>query len=180
MTPSNSSNNVARDLVRQRDLGLLEAARLFVLLNVGIIDGVQMTMSSKYIYGMWRPLTAIRRADEDLNPLTDPDPTWTPLLNTPAYPTYAGNQACVAAAAARALETGNGSDDFPFTAVWQAPDGSVLATRDYSGLWRMADEQARSRIYGGIHFQFDSEPSQEVCPKVVDFVARHYMVPNPR
>ena len=173
-------NNVARDLVRERNLGLLEAARLFVLVNVGIIDGVQATMTSKYIYGLWRPVTAIRRADEDLNPLTDADPGWTPLLSTPAYPSYAGNQACASAAAARALAIVAGGDEFSFAAVWQAPDGSVLSTRHYTGFRQMADEQARSRVYGGIHFQFDNEPSQEVCPRVVDFVARHYMVPNSR
>ena len=173
-------NNVARDLVRDRNLDLLEAARLFVLVNVGIIDGVQTTMTSKYAYGFWRPVTAIQRADEDLNPLTDADSGWTPLLSTPPYPTYAGNQACVAAAAARALAIVAGGDDFAFAAVWQAPDGSVLSTRHYTGFRQMADEQARSRVYGGIHFQFDNEPSQQACPKVVDFVARHYMVPNSR
>src|SRR5688572_24040542 len=164
-------NNVARDLVQARGLTLLEAARLFVLVNVGIVDGVQTTMASKYIYGLWRPVTAIRRADEDLNPLTDADPTWAPLLSTPAYPSYAGNQACVASAAARALAIVAGADDFAFAAVWQAPDGSTLATRHYAGFGQMADEQARSRVYGGIHFTFDNEASQQACPTVVDFVA---------
>ncbi len=173
-------NNVARDLVRDRSLSLLQAARLFVLVNVGIIDGVQQTMWSKYAYGLWRPVTAIRRADEDLNPLTDADPGWTPFLNTPGYPSYAGNQACVASAAARALAIAAGRDAFAFTAQWQALDGSVLATRHYSGFRQMADEQARSRVYGGIHFTFDNEPSQQLCPAVVDFTARHFMVPTSR
>ncbi len=171
-------NNVARDLVQARGLGLVEAARLFVLVNVGTIDGVQATMSSKYIYGMWRPVTAIRRAHEDLNPDTEVDITWTPLLNTPGYPSYAGNQACVASAAARALEIVAGGDDLPVIAVWQAPDGAVLATRTFNGFYDMAAEQARSRVYGGIHFTFDNEPSQVICPQVVDFVAARYMVPR--
>jgi len=135
-------------------------------------------MWSKYAYGLWRPVSAIRRADEDLNPLTEPDPGWTPLLTTPPYPTYAGNQACVASAAARALAIVAGGDEFAFTAVWQAPDGSVLGTRYYSGFRQMADDQARSRVFGGIHFTFDNEPSEQVCPAVVDFTAQHFMVPN--
>jgi hypothetical protein len=171
-------NNVARDLIRERNLGLLEAARLFVLVNVGIIDGVQTTMASKYIYGLWRPVTAIRRADEDLNAATDAEASWTPLLSTPAYPAYAGNQACVASAAARALEIVADGDEFAFTAQWDAPDGTVLATRPYAGFRQMAEEQARSRVYGGIHFTFDNEASQQACPKVVDFIAGHYMVPR--
>jgi hypothetical protein len=173
-------NNVARDLVRERSLGLLEAARLFALLNAGVIDGVQTTMASKYVYGLWRPVTAIQRAHEDLNAQTDADPSWTPLLSTPAYPTYAGNQACVASAAARALEIVAGSDEFAFTAVWQATDGSVLASRNYSSFSQMADEQARSRVYGGIHFTFDNDASQQACPRVVDFIAGHFMVPRSR
>jgi hypothetical protein len=173
-------NNVAADVVRERRLSLVEAARLFVLVNVSIIDGVQASMASKYIYGLWRPVTAIRRADEDLNPLTDADPSWTPLLSTPPYPAYAGNQACVASAAARALAFVAGGDEFSFTAVWQAADGSTLASRSYSGFTEMADDQARSRVYGGIHFTFDNEASQMVCPKVTDFVASHYMVSRDR
>jgi hypothetical protein len=137
-------------------------------------------MSAKYIYGLWRPVTAVRRADDDLNPLTDADPAWTPLLATPPYPTYAGNQACVAAAAARALGVVAGGDDFAFAAAWQAADGSTVATRHYSGFAEMADEQARSRVYGGIHFTFDNAASQQVCPMVVDFVARHCMLPRDR
>ena len=89
---------------------------------------------------------------------------------------YAGNQACVASAAARALALVAGGDDFAFTAVWQAPDGTELAARPYTSFRQMADDQARSRVLGGIHFTFDNEPSQEVCPKVVDFVARNFMV----
>lgn len=173
-------NNVAHDLVEDRGLGLIDAARLFALLNVGIIDGVQTTMASKYVYGLWRPVTAIRRAHEDMNVATEADPAWAPLLNTPAYPTYAGNQACVASAAARALEIVAGGNDFAFTAVWHAADGSVLATRNYTSFRQMADEQARSRVYGGIHFTFDNEASQQVCPKVVEFIASRYMTPRSR
>jgi hypothetical protein len=41
----------------------------------------------------------------------------------------------------------------------------------------MAEDQARSRVFGGIHFTFDNEPSQRVCPAVVDYTARHFMLP---
>ena len=35
---------------------------------------------SKYHYLFWRPIMAIRNAQIDGNPATQPDPTWTPLL----------------------------------------------------------------------------------------------------
>jgi hypothetical protein len=76
-------NNVARDVVLARELSLVEAARVFVLLNVSIHDALQTTQASKFVYGVWRPVTAIRAADTDLNPDTDPDSTWLPLITTP-------------------------------------------------------------------------------------------------
>ena len=66
-------NNIARDVARERRLSLVETARVFVLVNVSVHDGLQTTQSSKFVYGLWRPVTAIRQADTDLNPATDPD-----------------------------------------------------------------------------------------------------------
>jgi hypothetical protein len=40
----------------------------------------------------------------------------------------------------------------------------------------LAEEFARSRIFGGIHYQFDSDASQEACPKVAEYVHAHYMI----
>ena len=48
-----------------------QAARLFVLVNVSIHDALQTTHASKFVYGVWRPVTAIRAADTDLNAGTD-------------------------------------------------------------------------------------------------------------
>src|SRR5688572_23584316 len=111
-------NHVARDTARARHPSLIETARLYALLNASIHDGLQTSHSSKYVHGLWRPVTAIRRADEDLNDLTTADPAWTPLLTTPAYPSHAGNMACVGASAATALALFHDTDEMPFTAVW--------------------------------------------------------------
>ena len=50
-----------------------------MLLTVGLHDGLQTSFTSKFTYGLWRPVTAIRRANEDLNDATDQDAEWTPL-----------------------------------------------------------------------------------------------------
>jgi hypothetical protein len=71
-------NLVARDVARQSNWSLLETARLFALMNAAMHDGLQTSHTSKFVYGLWRPITAIRRADEDLNPATVADPAWTP------------------------------------------------------------------------------------------------------
>ena len=168
-------NNVAIDTADSKGLSLLDTARVFVLMNVSINDGLQTAHSGKFIYGLWRPVTAIRRADEDLNPLTAPDTAWLPLLGTPPYPSYPGNMACVGASAATALALAFDTNDVPFTAVWRNLSGPDYV-RDYAGFWQMAVDQANSRVYGGIHYRFDNDASQVQCPKVAKFVFENYLL----
>jgi hypothetical protein len=42
----------------------------------------------------------------------------------------------------------------------------------------MAEHQAASREYGGIHFHFDTTASQEVCPRVANYVYANFMRPR--
>jgi hypothetical protein len=166
-------NNIVGDIVR--GLSLVDAARLYALVNVSVHDGIQTSATSKLVYGMWRPITAIRRADEDANAATDSDPSWNSLLATPPYPTYAGNMATVGASAARALALALGTDDVPVTATWRQSGGQPEVVRSYDRLSAVAEEQARSRIYGGIHFQFDSDAGHAIGTKVADYVFANYM-----
>ena len=173
-------NHVARDTARSHGLSLIETARLYALLNVSIHDGLQSSHTGKFIYGMWRPVTAIRRADEDTNSLTIADPSWTPLLVTPPYPSHPGNMACVGASAARALALVHGTDDVAFTAVWQGNAGNPDVSRPYSRFSQLAEDQANSRIYGGIHFRFDNVAGQSVGRNVGNYVFQNLMRPRTR
>jgi hypothetical protein len=101
-----------------------------------------------------------------MNPATDADPTWMPLLTTPPCPSYAGNMACIGAATARALALYFGTNDIPVTVQWSGTDGISYVARPFAGFWQLAEHQAASREYGGIHYHFDTMASQEVCPKV--------------
>ena len=168
-------NIVAATVAQQEGLSLAETARMFVLVNVGLHDGLQTSFTSKFVYDLWRPITAIRRADEDLNEATTADPAWTPLLATPPYPGYAGNAACLSAASARALELSLGRDDVPFSLTVPRTMGLASVTRTFDGFWDLAEQQARSRVHGGIHFQFESEASQEACVKVPEFTDANFM-----
>jgi hypothetical protein len=170
-------NGVARETAMAAHLSLIETARLFALLNVTIHDGLQTSHASKFVYGGWRPVTAIRRADEDLNPTTMPDAAWTPLLSTPPYPSHAGNMACVGSSAARLLALAFGTDQVNFSAKWLGSTGQPDVTRNYSSFWQLALDQANSRIYGGIHFRFESVVSQQSCPEVAEYVHANFMRP---
>ena len=171
-------NNVARDVSAAARLSLVETARLFALMNVAMHDGLQTSHTSKFIYGLWRPVTAIRRAAEDLNDATVADPAWTPLLGTPAYPSHSSNQTCVGVSSGQALARALGRDDVPFTVTWVGTGGNPNVTRSYGSFSELAQQQARSRVFGGIHFDFELTASTESCLKVADYVADNYMLPR--
>jgi hypothetical protein len=168
-------NNIARDIARDRSLSLVETARLFVLMNVSIHDALHTTLSSKFVYGMWRPVTAIRQADTDLNGATDADPAWSTLIPTPPYPSYAGNMATIGASAARALALAIGTNDVDLTATWRQSGGQPDITRQFTKLTDVAQEQADSRIYGGIHYRFDNEAGQAAGRTVAEYVFATFM-----
>ena len=173
-------NNIARDAARERRLSLVETARVFVLMNVSVHDALQTTQTSKFVYGLWRPVTAIRQADSDLNPATDPDPTWLPLLTTPPYPSYAGNMSTIGASAARALQLAFGTNDMPVTATWRQSGGLPDVSHHFDGFWQAAEEQTVSRIYGGIHYKFDHDAGHQIGRSAAEFVFANFMSPRNR
>jgi hypothetical protein len=126
---------------------------------------------------LWRAVTAIPPADEDGNVFTEPDPDWLPLLVTPPYPTYAGNAATIGAGYATVLARFFGTNVIAFEAHWEGTPGW---TRAYPSFWAIADEQAHSRIYGGIHFHFDTTAGQEIGIKVGNYLIDHFMLPQSR
>jgi hypothetical protein len=155
-------NNLTRDLIRSQNLNDVDAARLYALVNTTFHDALLVSFSAKFLYGYWRPVTAIREAARDGNPATEADPTFTSLIPTPPYPTYPGNYACLAGAITEVFTRYFGRDNLAFSITWAEPAGPGI-TRSYAGFRQLADEAARSRVYGGIHFNFDTTASQGVC-----------------
>jgi len=76
------------DQVTVRNLGIVRAARMFAAIDMSVADTIISVWYAKYLYGFWRPITAINLADTDGNLATAAEPTWTPLIATPAYPDY--------------------------------------------------------------------------------------------
>ena len=161
--------NLTRDLVRARALNGLDAARLYALVGVTIHDALLTSFSSKFQYGLWRPVTAIREAERDENPATVADPGWLALIPTPPYPTYPGNYACLASSATRVFARAFGRDDIPFSVTWTEAGGPGW-TRNYARFTHLAEEAAMSRVYGGIHFDFDTQAGFAGCLPLADYV----------
>src|SRR6476619_3971773 len=82
------SNAALRDQVSVRHLDIVDAARMFAAIDMSVADSEITVWHAKYVYGFWRPITAINLAGTDGNPDTAPDPGWVPLFSTPNYPEY--------------------------------------------------------------------------------------------
>jgi len=109
-TPPRLYNQIARTVAIGQGNTEVENARLFALINIAQADAGKMSWAAKYDYNFWRPILAIREADEgtgpsglgDGNPATEGDPNWTPLgapgsnggTNlTPPFPAYVSGHA---------------------------------------------------------------------------------------
>jgi membrane-associated phospholipid phosphatase len=165
-------NRIAAQVATDRGLGLVQDARLFALLNIAEADAQIACWDAKYTYNLWRPVTAIRAADTDGNPATESDATWTPLLVTPNFPSYTSAHSTLSAAAAGVL-TALFGDDYHFTVGAE----SVSYTRSFASFEAAAAEAGQSRIYGGIHYQFDNQNGRALGRAVAQFVVEGFLRP---
>jgi len=152
-------NDIVRGVLEQERADAWTAARTLALLHLAMADAAIATFEAKYRFRFWRPITAIRRADEDGNPSTLPDEDWLPLLSTspevvppefftPPIPDYPSAAATISAAAAEVLIASLG-DRHDFEATSPTLPG---VTRRFSSFSEAAHESGMSRVYGGIHF----------------------------
>ena len=97
-------NEIAQTAALAHHLNLEHSARLFALLNISLADTAIAFFDAKYTYNFWRPVTAIRLADTDGNPQTEPNPTWLPLsTKTAPDPSYPGAHSAISKAGATVL-----------------------------------------------------------------------------
>ncbi|HET9473098.1 MAG TPA: vanadium-dependent haloperoxidase [Steroidobacteraceae bacterium] len=177
-TPFRLWSNVARDLALQKKLSLTSTARLFAMMFASMHDSVQSSQHAKSVYRLWRPETAIANADADDNPATDADNTWVPLITTPPYPAYPSNMTCIGTGASRMLANLLGGDAQTFSATWYTAANTVLWSEPYTSLWQLGNDEAWSRIWGGIHFRIDIDEAQASCTQVADYLYDNYMQPD--
>jgi len=175
--PPGQWNRIARTVATARGNSMPENARLFALLNIGMADAQISCWDTKYTYNFVRPITAIRNAANDGNPDTAADPAWTPLVTTPAHPSYTSGHSTVSAAAATILGTFFG-DSIAFEDTAELSAGGATVTRSFDGFWEAAEEAAASRLYAGIHWSFDNEVGLEAGRSVGRFVSEGLLLPR--
>ena len=174
-TPPGHWNQIAQNIVVTTDNSLLENARLFALLDIGLADAGIAAWDAKYTYNFWRPITAIQNADTDGNADTIADATWTPLLTTPPFPEYVSGHSTFSGAADAILSSLLGSD----VAFSTNSLGTPGVYRDFDSFTEAANEAGISRIYGGIHFNSANVEGLELGRNVGDFVLDNLLVALP-
>jgi hypothetical protein len=145
-TPAGHWNLIAVDLLRAAaDWSTLRSARLFAALNTAQADAFIACWDAKHAYWSIRPISAIRRLI---------DPNWLSYITTPPFPSYVSGHSTTSGAASTVLAA-----FFPARA-------QELAAK--------AEEAARSRLYGGIHFRSDNEAGLALGRRIGQDTVRAY------
>lgn len=167
-TPAGRWAQIAEEVLADNGYSSASSAWTLAVLNFVQADGAIAAWDAKYVFNFWRPVTAIREAANDGNPLTEADLTWTPLINTPNHPDYLSGHATCSAASAYALQMLLGDIAFSNESV-----GLPGVFRSFDNFIEAALEAGKSRIYGGIHFQSANEDGIETGRQVAEYgVAR--------
>ncbi len=203
-TPPRLFNQIVRQIAQQKSNTVVQNARLFALINLAQADAGIGCWESKYLHDYWRPVVGIREADAgtgpsglgDNNPLTAGDAAWTPLgapmsnstalSFTPPFPAYPSGHATFGAAVFRTVELFYGTDEIPFTFVSDELNGVTTdqqgrprpyAPRSFARLSDATRENAQSRIYLGVHWQFDATSGMRMGTDIADYTFANALRP---
>jgi len=171
--PPGHFHEIAATIARDRNNSLADNARLFALLSLAQADGAIVCWEAKYAYNLWRPVTAIQRANEDNNTDTEADPDWEQYLPSPPFPAYPSGHSTFSKASAQVLTHFYGTDAITFTTT---SDTEVGVTRTFDSLAACAEEIGLSRIYGGFHFLFDDVHGQTSGANVADYIIANFLL----
>ena len=183
-----SHNRLARQLAAEEDLDLWRATRMFALLNMSVFDAYVNVFDNKFFYNHWRPYTAIRWAENDGNPETAPELSWTNThRHTYAFPSYPSAHGSASAAAMEVLaETFGAGRSFTMYTPLVDRAGPLSGkieidppSRSFDGFREAALECAMSRVYLGIHFRYDSVEGNLLGARVGRYAVEHFLTPAP-
>lgn len=172
----------------QENLSLSENARLYGLVGIALGDACIAAWDSKYNtpIDLWRPIDAIRETMDDGNPMTTPEFGWLPLNDfTPPFPAYVSGHATFGAAHAAIMASFIGSDNYNFTigsdefGVNPGLGYPADLTRNYTSFSQAAWENAMSRVYLGVHYQWDAEDGNALGYDVGNYIFANYLQPTP-
>lgn len=169
-----------------RLLSLAENARLFALVGLALGDAGIVAWDAKYStdLDLWRPETAIREADTDGNSATSQDTSWEPLSVmrdgitrfSPPFPAYVSGHATFGATHAGIMRNYFGTDNVRFTLDTEDPSVPGVR-RTFNSFSSAALENGRSRVYLGVHFQWDADHGYISGTQLADYIVANFLQP---
>ncbi|GAB2178102.1 vanadium-dependent haloperoxidase [Dongia sp. agr-C8] len=201
--PPRLYNQFALQVVEQNQLpaspiaDVSDLARFLALLNVAMADAGIAAWKAKWDYSFWRPITAITYAGDDGNPGTTPRADFVPLgapaTNgrgpnfTPPFPAYPSGHAVFGGAVFEVLraffpentsvkfvsDEFNGLNKDPITGI-----SRDYRPKDYFNFSQAEWENARSRIWLGIHWQMDADDGVAMGNKIAQAVLKGALLPR--
>ena len=162
--PSAMWNRVADQLADANGTTLTENARLLALMNFALADATIGIWNAKNHFDSWRPVTAIRALLE---------PTWTPLLATPAFQEYPSAHSGVSDAAASVLASFYGND----TGFTVTSAGLPGVQRDFTSFSAAVLQIEDARIYAGFHFRFSVVDGATLGAEVAQYILENTALP---
>lgn len=182
-TPPRLYGQIIAQIVRDQKVTLpVELARLLARTHIAQADAGIAAWDSKYFYNYWRPVRGIRADDGIAATVTDPawDPIGVSVINTtaairatPPFPAYPSGHATFGAATFEVMRDKFG--DIPFTFVSEEYDGQgvdpfgtprPLVPVRFSSLTAAQIENGVSRVYNGVHWQYDNTEGQALGVKI--------------
>lgn len=167
-TPAGHWYEIAIRTARDKELSLIETARLLALANIAMADAGIAGWDTKYHYESWRPLQAIQGAAEDGNPSTVSDEKWNSLLEAPPHPEYISGHGAFSGAGGKIMELFfDAAEGYSFSTTSTALPGVV---REFDSFADCVEEICDSRLYGGIHFRYSNDRGRTLGEQVGQFV----------
>lgn len=172
--PADENSSVRELIGPRRDL--VDNARLFALMNIAGADAFISVMDAKRTYNLWRPFHAIRLADPSSNPLTAPDPNWTPLIVAPRHQEYPSGHSIFTAAHFRVIEHLLGDN----VGITIRSTGFPGASLTYARLSQATQAVQDSRVLGGIHFRSAVRIGGRDGAAIADYIVANFLRPRDR
>jgi hypothetical protein len=191
--PAAQTSGTPADFFRVWSRQGIRVARLYADVSLAMADAAIAAWDEKYLtdIDLWRPIDAIRQADTDGNAATVKDAGWEPLSAdtagnqfSPCFPAWVSGHATFAAAWARVMDDQfrdgdvTFTDPFPLTLTSEDPHAVAVPggdERSFDSFDAAAREDAESRVWLGVHYQFDADDGMATGTAVAKHADGNYL-----
>ncbi|MAT54929.1 MAG: hypothetical protein CMN32_10660 [Saprospirales bacterium] len=141
--------SITSQVLEKENANLETALYTYAKVSIALNDATIAAFHSKYTYNVERPVSYINRViDSDWQPAT---------ASTPAFPAYPSGHATMGAAAAEVLSHIFGYSYGMTDESHKGRQEFLGMPRAFASFYEMAEENALSRIYLGVHYQMDAD-----------------------